>query len=102
MVFHGGYAKWQQLMSTQSEIGHFLHNLPIARIIGQNLFVHAGILPMIAAHFGGNITQLNEAFHVHVMKTSSEINPVLFYQSLTVSEQYLTGLQSPIWTRYYE
>merc|ERR1712228_181795 len=66
--------------------------------------VHAGILPVIATHFKKNITFLNDAFYGHVLKASQNenMNPMLFYQSLTQSEQYLTGLQSPIWTRYFE
>ena len=100
----GGYFEWQNLMSIRSNFGKFLRNLPIARIIGNTLFVHAGILPFIAKQFDNNITKLNDEFHNSVMDISinSGITPNIFYQTLTPFEQSLFGINSPLWTRFFE
>eukprot|EP01084_Bolivina_argentea_P092857 167027_1 len=101
---YGGFDQWKKIMSIQSDIGKFLRNLPIARIIGTTLFVHAGILPGIAIQFENNITLLNEKFHETIMKDSikNDINPIIFYQGLSPIEQSLVGINSPMWTRYFE
>ena len=91
-------------MSTKSMIGTFLRNLPVARIVGNSLFVHAGIIPKVSETFNHNITALNQQFHDFVMELSakSEVNPMTYYQTMSPLENALTGLDGPIWTRYYE
>ena len=100
----GGIDKWKKMMSIESKLGFFLRNLPIARIIGSTLFVHAGILPSIAQKFGNNITTLNQEFHSSIMDLSInlDIDPITYEQTLTPYEQSLFGINSPIWTRYFE
>lgn len=104
----GGVAEWKARLSTQSPIGQFLRSLPMARIIGSTLCVHAGILPEIARRFD-DIVSLNEQFHEFVTALSrgdGDIDPMAYYASLSANansiESLLVGNDGPLWTRYFE
>ncbi|ETO20006.1 serine/threonine protein phosphatase [Reticulomyxa filosa] len=72
----GGEEGWKNILSLSHNVGYFLRQTPIARIVESSLFVHAGIHP--------EISLLREKY--------SPDNNVLL----------LTGENGPIWTRYFE
>ena len=96
---YGGQFNWNKLLSLNNAIGWYLRQLPIIRIIGNTLFVHAGLRPQILKYFNNNISKINEIFYVSLNNVDFDERNYgsTFYDALTI-----TSNNGPIWTREYE
>ena len=101
MYKYGTITEWRQIWSMQHKIGYFLRNTPIIRIIGDTLFVHAGLRPEILDIVDkDNMTnRLNEIVWKGNTIDNFDINHYLneYYNYLTI-----VGNNGPIWTREFE
>lgn len=80
------------LFSPGNEIAHFLAcTRKVALIIGSNLFVHAGIIPMIAHKY--KIDDINAIMTLFLF---NQINNMDIFSDL-----FINGATSPLWTRMF-
>ena len=56
----GGMHQLRSFWFNIHEYGQFLRHLPVIRVIGNSLFVHAGLSPITATELNGNISEINE------------------------------------------
>ena len=91
MEKYGARKKWEELWSVDHEIGYFLRSSPILRIIGNTLFVHAGLSPEILSLIDArNKTDyLNEA--VIKGNKAGHSEDALYLK--------VVGNDGPLWTR---
>ena len=99
---YGTMTEWKEIWSMNHKIGYFLRNTPILRIIGNTLFVHAGLRPEIADIFEDdkNITnRMNEITWKGNTLPNFSMEHYLndYYNYLTI-----VGNNGPIWTREFE
>ncbi len=98
---YGTVTEWAEIWSMRHKIGYFLRRTPIVRIVGNTVFVHAGIRPDILQIVNNeNATnKLNEL----VFKGNTVDNFTL-EQYLHEYYDYLTVVSTngPVWTREFE
>jgi hypothetical protein len=80
------------IFSPGNEIANFLAcTRKVALIIGSNLFVHAGIIPLIANKY--KVDDINTIMSLFLLNQIN--NPDLF------SDLFINGSTSPLWTRMF-
>ena len=94
---YGGIKNWSKMMEYNQRIGYFLRNTPIIRIVGDNLFVHAGLKPDILSYFDNDIHKINSIFKEAMISDDFNQNHPTFYDSVTI-----TSSNGPLWTREFE
>eukprot|EP00483_Globobulimina_turgida_P011355 UN11377 len=98
---YGTFTEWKEIWSMRHKIGYFLRRTPILRVIGNTLFVHAGVRPEILqiANNENATNRLNEL----VFKGNTVENFSLEHY-LNEYYDYLTVVSSngPVWTREFE
>lgn len=86
---YGGIDHIRKYWLNTHSYGRFLKHLPIARVIGNALFVHAGLLPGIAAAINGDIEFLNNV-------------SLRYFQHGEDVDNYLQMMESCYWTREFD
>jgi hypothetical protein len=90
--FTNGTAARQFLFKPGNQIANFLAcTRKVALVIGSNLFVHAGIIPIIAEKY--KIEDINMIMSLFLLKQIE--HPDVF------SDLFINGITSPLWTRVY-
>lgn len=84
----GGIDRLRSYWFKNHTYARFLRNLPVARIIGNTLFVHAGLLPHVAMEINGDIQFLNK-MTLRYFKYNEQIG------------HYLDIMESCYWTREF-
>ena len=86
METFGGIQQLRAYWFNYHEFGQFLRHLPIIRVIGNTVFVHAGVSPVTAMDIEGNISIINEKA-LHYFKHRDDIG------------EYRDMIEDCYWTR---
>eukprot|EP01084_Bolivina_argentea_P242540 406837_1 len=93
------YGLWYKLWNMNNKIGYFLRHTPVLRIIGNTLFVHAGLTPEILQLFEENDNIIND---INKSVLNGLTNP--YFDGNFDDDIYsiITGKRGPIWTREFD
>jgi len=76
---------------------------PVALVVGDTAFVHAGLTPAHLGEFGGDLRELNRT--VAQWAAGGEVDPARLRPShhprMPVAPRITSGSDSPVWTRVY-
>ena len=94
---------WHKLWSLNHKIGHFLRHTPIVRVIGNSLFVHAGLTPEIILQIISETKSESIISAINKSVRNGLTNPYTFELNIN-NEIYsvLTGKNGPLWTREFD
>eukprot|EP01083_Nonionella_stella_P033872 92688_1 len=84
-----------------TRLGGYLRTLPVIRVIGEYVFVHAGITPSFLLYFYNNIGLINTVFMHYLSRTSITVNGSGSGIPLSVIEVLATP-DGPVWTREFD
>lgn len=91
----GGEAERALAWSSKGWLGSRVHQFPVAVVVGNILFAHAGVLPGVLET---DVAGLNEDMQTAIAVEVHMLPPQL---AKTVKFQHLLGDEGPVWTRAY-